>query len=260
MYDINEMPKPLPLIETRTPNRPKGEFDEKFAKQNNRCSTETALELRANYCGNVTLIDRMIGEIIELIRKRGEWDNTVVLFTSDHGELNGDHGIVKKRNFFRPTINVPLIIRTPDTCKSITNHFSDALVNLIDIGPTLADFAGGKIEYTQFGRSLRPILEGTANEHREYILSEYAGEIMYMDREWKLVLNRDGLPYMLFNIADDPDELDNLAASPEYKDIETELQLKLLRALAENRCIKPSLIQMPVPSPGGNFRRYVKAE
>ena len=258
MYRPEDMPAPLPHIQESTADRPRGEYDRIYAKKEIRCSEETAGEIRANYCGGVTLIDKMIGEIIDTIKKRGEWENTVVLFTSDHGEMNGDHGFVNKRNFLRPSLNIPLILRTPETAKK-GGRVSNALVSLLDIGPTLAELAGGTLEYAQCGKSLCPVLEGAA-EHRSYILSEYAGEIMYMDREWKMVTNKAGEPYLLFDIQKDPQELQNLIGAPEYETVVVTLERKLMRAIAENRCLKPSLTQMPTPRFGQEFSRIGAAE
>ena len=258
MYRPEDMPAPLPHIQESTADRPRGEYDRIYAKKEIRCSEETAGEIRANYCGGVTLIDKMIGEIIDTIKKRGEWENTVVLFTSDHGEMNGDHGFVNKRNFLRPSLNIPLILRTQKKAKK-GGRVSNALVSLLDIGPTLAELAGGTLEYAQCGKSLCPVLEGAA-EHRSYILSEYAGEIMYMDREWKMVTNKAGEPYLLFDMQNDPQELQNLIGAPEYETVVVTLERKLMRAIAENRCLKPSLTQMPTPRFGQEFSRIGAAE
>ena len=258
MYRPEDMPAPLPHIQESTADRPRGEYDRIYAKKEIRCSEETAGEIRANYCGGVTLIDKMIGEIIDTIKKRGEWENTVVLFTSDHGEMNGDHGFVNKRNFLRPSLNIPLILRTPETAKK-GGRASNALVSLLDIGPPLAALAGGTLAYAPCGKSLCPVLEGAA-EHRSYILSEYAGEIMYMDREWKMVTNKAGEPYLLFDMQNDPQELQNLIGAPEYETVVVTLERKLMRAIAENRCLKPSLTQMPTPRFGQEFSRIGAAE
>ena len=260
LYAPEDMPDPLPRMRHLGENRPKGEFDRLAEKKKIQCTPETAREIRANYCGGVTLIDHMIGEIIEVIRKRGEWDNTVVLFTSDHGEMNGDHGIVNKRTFLRSALNIPLIVRTPETARS-GGRQSDAMVSLLDVGPTLVDLAGGQLDYIQFGRSVRPVVDGLSQTHRDYILSEYGGEILYMDQEWKLVTNKRGEPYLLFCLPEDQDEQSDLAGTPEGELAWDILSKKLLYALAENRCLKPSVIQMPAPAQEeGKFQRSVQPD
>lgn len=248
LYKPEDMPEPLPPVQDRCPDRPQGEHDARRRKPQLQCDAQTAREIRANYAGGCTLIDEKIGEILDTIRARGEWDNTVVLFTSDHGELNGDHGYVNKRNFFRPVLNIPLIIRTPDTARQ-GGRVSDALVSLLDIGPTLAELAGAELDYIQFGRSLCPILDGEAQSVHDSILSEYAGELMYMDNEWKMVVNKSGQPYLLFHLTEDPAECDNLIGDPAYASLTQELTLRLFRLMADTACLKPSPILIAKPRP-----------
>ncbi len=246
LYDPDDMPSPLPLTKDANPDRPKGVVDKNFAKPNFRADEELARKLRANYCGEVTLIDEQIGALLDVVKKRGDWDNTIVLFTSDHGELNGDHGMVKKRNYYSGALNVPLVVRTPETAKK-GGRFHDALVNLIDVGATLADYAGAELAYRQFAVSLRPLIEEKADRVRPYILSELSGERMYMDDEWKIALNAAGEAYQLFHLAEDPNELVNLAGDPRYAGTERELTAKLFRAVCENTCPKAALMQMKEP-------------
>ena len=111
MYKPEDMPPALPDVHEHG-ERPRGEYDKRYAMPQIHCSAEQAKGIRANYAGSVTLIDEWIGTLINTVKARGEWENTIVLFTSDHGELNGDHGFVNKRNFFRGAVNIPLIIRT----------------------------------------------------------------------------------------------------------------------------------------------------
>ena len=260
MYDPADMPAPRPRMYHAGAARPVGEFDRLSAKENIQCSPETAREIRANYCGSVTLIDHMIGEIINVIRSRGEWDNTVVLFTSDHGEMNGDYGIVNKRNFLQPALNIPLILRTPETIRC-GGKVSGAMTSLLDVGPTLVECAGGKLDYLQFGQSVCPLAAGRQDTLRDHILSEYGGEILYMDSEWKLVTNRAGELYLLFHLPEDPEEHTDLTGTPEGEAAWGGLQSKLLCALAQARCLKPSVLQMPTPDrQEAKFQRSVRQE
>lgn len=248
LYKGAALPPPLPPVRDRFVGRPRGEYDRLWETGELHCDEKTAREIRADYCGGVTLIDEMIGGLLETVRRRGEWEHTVVLFTSDHGELNGDHGLVNKRNFLRPALNVPLIVRTPETARR-GGRRCGGLVSLLDVGPTLAELAGGTLDYEQFGRSLIPCIRDPERPHRDYILSEYAGEIMYMDREWKLAVNRHGEPYQLFHLAEDSGETDNLAGAPEYREREAALERRLFRAVSENRRLRPGVLQMSAPPP-----------
>lgn len=190
-------------------------------------------KMRANYAGTVTLIDEQIGRVLSAVEKRGELDNTVVVFTSDHGEMNGDYGLVYKRGFLNSAVKVPLIIRTPSalyphsvgkTCRSILEWF--------DIGATLTELAGGRLDYRQFTRSFTHTLKDPGESHREDALSEILGEHMLVNHKWKIAVNTDGQAYLLFDLEKDPTEQRNLAGSPEYREIEDRLRLRILERIA----------------------------
>ena len=259
MYSPDDMPDPLPLTIDGDPRRPRGEYDKLLQNPAIRCSSGESKEIQANYCGNVTLIDEQIGAILETVKRRGEWDNTIVLFTSDHGEMNGDHGFVHKRNFFRSAMNIPLIIRTPDSKKN-GGAVSRALVNLLDVGPTLAELAGVKLEYEQFGRSLCGSMDHPEQRCRETILGEYACELMLYDGTWKIALNREGETYLLFNEVSDPAEGKNLAAMEEYRQVDAQLRDCLLRTVMGNTRLAPAMLQIAPESETELFQRCVALE
>lgn len=241
MYDPADMPPPRPAMKNADPDRPRGRTDELMIKEKIHCSPEQAAEIRADYCGAVTLIDEQIGRLFDTIRRRGEWNNTIILFTSDHGEMNGDQGFVNKRTFLDGALNIPLLIRTPETAAAGGGMVSDALVSLVDVGPTLVELAGGSLNYEQCGKSLCPILNGTAESVHDYVLSELSGEIMYMDNEWKVAVNNQGRIHLLFDRRADPEEQYNLAGST--KDIESLVRDRMLRAIVQNQCIIPAVTQ-----------------
>ena len=242
MYKKEDMPAPRPVMKNANPDRPTGETDFRMHKPQIHCMPEQAAEIRANYCGNCTLIDEMIGKIVDVIKARGEWENTVVLFTSDHGEMNGDQEFVNKRTFLDGALNIPLVIRTPETIAK-GGVQTDALVSLIDVGPTLIELCGGKIEYRQCGKSLCGVLDGSEEKPREYVLSELGGEIMYMDEEYKVFVNDKGEIYMLFDRKNDKEEQYNLAGADEAVEIENMLRKKVMKAIAENIIIPSTAVQ-----------------
>lgn len=259
LYDPKDMPDPLPRTVDGAPARPQGEYDGLMQNSVIHCTDEQSREIQANYCGSVALIDEQIGALIQTVKVRGEWDNTIVLFTSDHGEMNGDHGFVHKRNFFRSAMNIPLILRTPDSAKN-GGQVSSSLVSLLDIGPTLAEFAGAALDYEQFGRSLVNCISAPAHKHRDCILGEYAGELMLYDGNWKLALNRHGETYLLFDEASDPTEHNNLAAMPEYQEADAMLRDRLLRTMLENNRLSPSVLQIAQVAEKAEFDRCVPLE
>ncbi len=246
LYKKEDMPAPRPPMKDANPDRPRGETDFRMNLPKIHCTPEQAAEIRADYSGACTLIDEQIGRLFEIIKERGEWNDTVVVFTSDHGEMNGDQGFVNKRTFLDGALNVPLIIRTPETAKKGGSVCGD-LVSLIDVGPTVVELCGGKIDYPQCGVSLCETLEGGAAAPREYVLSELSGEIMYMDADWKAAINRSGEIYLLFDRKNDPEEQLNLAASEGARETENLIRAKLLRALAENVIMPSTEVQTNVP-------------
>ena len=135
MYDPRDMPAPRKVFR-ETGARPRGLLDERFGLPGGPTEEEAAA-CRANYAGNITLIDDQIGEILEVITARGELDNTVIAFTSDHGEMNGDCGLIYKKNFLDGAVRVPMLIRTPETARCRAGQRDttcDAPVEWIDLG------------------------------------------------------------------------------------------------------------------------------
>ena len=118
--------------------------------------------LRANYAGNVTLIDDQIGEILDTIEARGELENTIIVHTSDHGEMNGDYGLIYKSNFLNGAVRVPLLVRTPEALglqTPPTGTICESPVEWIDIGPTLVEIGRWRIGTS----SVRKIVVSNAN-------------------------------------------------------------------------------------------------
>lgn len=234
MYEPRNMPAPVPRP-AKQPGRPQGLLDAKMDHPSTLTPNDVAA-LRANYAGNVTLIDDQIGSLLETIDARGELDQTVIAFVSDHGEMNGDYGLLYKGHFLNGAVRVPLLLRTPDTAASpLAGTVSDCPVEWFDVGPTLVDLADGELEHVHFAKSLRPLLYDPQHEHRSYAISELLGEIMYLDRKWKMSLNDQGIPYLLFDLENDVQETNNLAGRRDVVDLETELRLKILEHLVQTQ-------------------------
>jgi len=123
-------------------------------------STETELrELRAQYYGMIGDVDSQLGRVWAALRESGQWENTIVIVTSDHGEQLGDHGMIQKMGWFEESFHIPLIVRDPrakSVAGSVVEHFSEA----VDVFPTLCDLLEIPIPRQCDGRSLQPFLEG----------------------------------------------------------------------------------------------------
>lgn len=237
MYNPGNMPLPVRRFES-TDNRPTGWLDMFMERRSPAFDEGDEAAMRANYAGNVTLIDEQIGQIIGVIKERGEWDNTVVAFTSDHGEMNGDHGLIYKMNFLDGALRVPLLFRSPETVNKggIRNEF---VVENCDLGPTILDIVGGEVDYVQHGVSLKDGFAGDRPKQRTDGLSEFSNEVMLATEDWKCALNREGEIYLLFDRINDPDESTNLAAHGEYSDIENEMRRKTLERIASTQLSEP---------------------
>jgi arylsulfatase len=226
MYRADDMPEPI----MRPPDRNRvaiGELDRRIVKFP-RGEIHNSKQLRANYAAKVTLIDDQVGQMLNEIEARGESDRTIVLFTSDHGEMLGDYELIHKSTFLNGAVRIPLIVSTPELRKSaLAGQTRDTLVEWFDAGPTLADLAGGQINHDQFARSLVPVLHDPKIEHRRFAISELSLEVMYLDRDWKLMLNREGEAYRLFDVEKDPEEVNDLIGRAEYDGLIKELKSNL---------------------------------
>jgi len=167
--------------------------------------------LRADYAAAVTLIDRQIGDIIAVLESSGAFDRTLIVFTSDHGEMNGDHGLLYKGQFLAAAVDIPLIVRPPLGQRARRGAQVDALVELMDVGATIAEYAGLPPPAGSSARSLRALVEGRAQTHRCAVLSEFDGWRMVDDGRWKAEFAPDGEATMLFDRAADPREEIDLA-------------------------------------------------
>lgn len=228
-YRPEDMPTPAPRPVSRV-DRPRGTIDDRFENAPHFDPGDIEA-MRADYAGNVTLIDEQIGAILSVIEERGEMDNTIIVLTSDHGEHNGDAGLIYKETFLDGAVRVPLLIRTPDL--KHPGIVSEAMTEWFDVGPTLVDLAGGELTYAQDARSLCPVLNNPEATHREESISEYRQECMMMTPDWKIAVNVDKQPYLLFDRRNDPQEKQNLAAEPAYAEVEQRLLKRLLQRTQE---------------------------
>jgi len=177
---------------------------------NDEPDREGLLRNRQNYAAMIENIDRQVGRFLEVVAERGELDNTVVVYSSDHGEMLGDHGRWGKSTWYTPSAGVPLIVRAPGAAGG---RVSDALVCLQDLAATFVDYAGATPMPEMEARSLRPLLEGTAARgmHREVAISGLGDWRLIVDGKHKLVV-RAGEPDLLFDLAEDPREDRDLAS------------------------------------------------
>ena len=210
-------------------------------------SADEIAQLRAVYYGMVTEVDAQLGRIWQALKQRGAWDDTIIVFTSDHAEMAGDHWSFGKSGFFDGSYHIPLVIRDPrhrDGAGGVVERFTSAA----DILATLAERLGSPLRNAIDGSSLMPFLRGmepekwrdaafwefdfrdiahgTAEAH--FGLPSNACNLSVLrDADFKYV-HFAGLTPLLFDLRADPQELRNVAAEPAYLPVRLAYAEKLL--------------------------------
>ena len=172
-----------------------------------RASDATFRKMKAAYYGMVSQIDWQVGLIMDALEQKGVADETIVVFLSDHGEFLGDHGIPAKAPFLLDCmLQVPCFIAVPGRA----GRTCDALVESVDLFPTLAQLAGVDAPECVQGVDLSPLINGEQAAVRETVFAEAVDKRCIRTREWKYI-HYPAKPYgELYNLSDDPFELDNL--------------------------------------------------
>lgn len=159
--EIDRLPPPW-----KEKRRHESEFDHDAVHCNLEPSEADLHKMRAYYYANVEMIDRAVGRIPVALERRGRLDNSVMIFTSDHGDTLGDHGLSQKWAPCEQVTRVPMVISQPGRFPA--RRF-DGLVQLFDLGPTILRLAGLTPDAGFEARSLMNILEGTSDEGREHV-------------------------------------------------------------------------------------------
>jgi arylsulfatase A-like enzyme len=202
------------------------------------------IKIRKHYAANITMIDEKIGHILKVLEEKGYLENSIVIFTSDHGDSLGDHGCIQKWNMYESSVHVPLIFWSPAHVPA--GKVSDELVQLFDVAPTLLEKTDVSIPDSWEAETLWPLINGES-QGREVVYSELARDhiqrtseyiIMRRDKEYKLIWYTDDDSGELFDVVNDPAEQKNLWNKPEYivkrnsllQELKDWLVLSMLRA------------------------------
>ncbi len=235
-------------------------------------------ELRAVYLGMCMKIDEQFGRLTTALKKAGIYDDCAIFFLSDHGDYTGDYGLVEKaQNTFEDCLTkVPLLIKPPKAI-SVDPGVSSSLTELVDFYATVMDFAGVTPNHTQFGKSLRPVMEDRTISIRKYAFCEggrqpgelhcdeyhsygsggaprsmvywpkmaaqtdeeaHAKGIMMRGDRYKYVSRTLGMDE-LYDMEKDPDETKNLICEPEFQEIIRIMQFDMLKWLQSTADIVP---------------------
>jgi arylsulfatase A-like enzyme len=245
LYD----PARVPLSPAFLPQHPfdNGEMtvrDEKLAPWP-RTPENTRKQL-ADYYACISGLDHHVGRIFDELKRLGQWDNTLVVFSGDNGLSLGEHGLFGKQNLYEyGGMHVPLVFAGP----GIPRGKSDALVYLMDLFPTFADYAGAKLPDGVEGQSLRPILSGKKAKVRGVLYTGYRDCMRSIrDDRWKLIRYPLVDRTQLFDLQNDPRELNNLADRPEQAPKVAELTRLLEKEMERYGDKHPLRVPKPRPA------------
>ncbi len=194
-------------------------------------------ELMAHYYGYISYIDQQIGRLLHALDSLGLAENTIVVYTTDHGEFMGGHGcIFKGYMMYDDLVRAPLMVRWPGHVPE--GKVSDALVSSVDLMPTLLDLAGVAAPAGADGRSFRSLLLGRSSVHRDAIFSAFTAKPiqtrMIRTQRWKYCLNfRPRQRDELYDLQADPNEMNNLSGLPDYEAVERKLRRRVLEHMQQ---------------------------
>jgi arylsulfatase A-like enzyme len=202
--------------------------------------------IRALYYGMISEVDAQLGRIWDALRRAKAWKDTLIVLTSDHAEMMGDHFMLGKGGYFDQSYHVPLIIRDPDaeTRGASVHRFTEA----VDIAPTIIGLIGGEAPNWLDGRSLEPLVNNAEVKHWRHAahwefdfrsiekaaaethfgLSPQKCNLAVIRSETHKYVHFGGLPPLLFDLADDPGELVNRADDRAYRGVRLEYAERLL--------------------------------
>lgn len=216
-YEETMIPMPQTLVAPVLSNNRFGQLVNSVVDYGSSSSADldAIRNVRRHYYAGVTMIDDSIGLILRQLEEQGLLENTWVIYTSDHGEMLGDHGLFTKTLFYESSVKVPLIVRPPGGQSART--FS-GLIEHIDLAATLCELAGANPVSEGSGHSFANILRGGTDWKRDIVRSECKGFGMWRTVEYKIVVDENDLtPVQLFNLRTDPLENVNLVASADHQ-------------------------------------------
>jgi arylsulfatase A-like enzyme len=265
---IEQMPQPPTYIAAAdlvTPKIPKHVYNGEYIKSYDFVKTPEALrERQVRTCQTVTGIDNLVGKLIKELEKQGKAENTVIIFTSDHGLHHGEHGLGGKTLLYEESLRIPLIIYDPRVPDKEKQKIVDRICLTVDIAPTILDLAGIDTPDVMQGESLKPLIYGENVNWRNDFFSEnmfvgqnYPRVEAVRSSDWKYIryfskdndqdhilslisplLGEEPVYEELFNLKSDPFETTNVAAIPGneeiLKDFRTRCNLLLKDAKGDN--------------------------
>ncbi|MFT6656182.1 MAG: choline-sulfatase [Marinomonas primoryensis] len=220
--DDIELPKINIKKEDQDPHSAR--LQEVYAYHDQDISEQEIKNARRAYYGAISYVDDKIGLLLKALKETGLDDNTIIVFSGDHGDMLGERNLWYKMSFFEGSARVPMIVHAP---KRFSAKRVKESVSTMDLLPTFLEMATNSQQHTYAmpiqGKSLMPHIEGRKNGHDE-VIGEYFGEgaiaplLMIRRAQYKYVYCHID-PEQLFDLENDPDELNNLAVDPNYADL-----------------------------------------
>ncbi len=199
---------------------------------------ERAQEIKEAYYATISFVDAQVGRILDHLESTGLDENTVIVFTSDHGYHMGEHGHWQKQTLFENATRIPLIISAPNSENIGKKSMSP--VELIDLYPTLMDLTNINIPQHVVGKSLEPLMKNVNTSVRESALTRWRNGYSIKTKRYRLTKwGIDGeLGYELYDHKNDKNELINLAKNQDYNEVMDSLKLEIEQRIDE-ALIKP---------------------
>lgn len=191
------------------------------------------------YLRSVKGVDDNMGRLLDYLDESGLAENTIVVYTGDQGFFLGEHGLYDKRFMYEEALRMPLLVRWPQEIENKT--VSDGMVLNVDFAPTIMDIAGLEAHTEMQGRSFLPLLKGNQPSdwrnsiYYRYYYSHFETEPHYGIRTYnhKLIYYHRIDQWELYDMNEDPNEMNNLYGKPEYEDLTNELKAELNRLQKE---------------------------
>jgi choline-sulfatase len=205
---------------------------------------ERTRRARAAYYAMIEELDNYVGLILDRLEQSGQAQNTIVVLTSDHGEMHGEHGLWLKNNLLEDSARVPLMIAGPGIPAGKT---FDTPVSQVDLVATLLELGGLQVPRKLRGTSLVSMMQGQPSDHPGYCYGEshsegnITGSFMIRRGPWKY-LHFSWYHDLLFNLEEDPGELRNLASKPEHASVQRELR-DILHSLVDPPAVTEQAFQ-----------------
>jgi len=217
LYPLSEMDEARFMSEKKLHRHPVTQAIRGAFNYDERFDDQTRQIARASYYGLCSLLDAQVGAVMNVLEQTGQADNTLVIYTSDHGDHNGDRRMWTKMSLYDESARIPMLVQGPDIPKAKT---IETLASLVDIYPTVLQAVDAvDDEIDRPGLSLRSLIDGAGTDRG--VLSEYhdggspVGMFMWRKDQWKYNCYPGYAPE-LFDLAADPDELCDLSQDPAY--------------------------------------------